>query len=49
MIKGILMDWVKAINEAISYMESNLTEEISLADIADSAKISEYHFQRRFL
>ena len=21
------MDWVKAINEAISYMESNLTEE----------------------
>ena len=34
------MDWVKAINEAISYMESNLTEEISLADIADSAKIS---------
>ena len=42
------MDWVKAINEAISYMESNLTEEISLADIADSAKISEYHFQRAF-
>lgn len=42
------MDWVKAINEAISYMESNLTEELSLADIADSAKISEYHFQRAF-
>ncbi len=28
------MDWVRTINDAIEYMEENLTEDITLADIS---------------
>ncbi len=30
---GIPMDWVRTINDAIEYMEQNLTNEVTLADI----------------
>ena len=42
------MDWVRAINHAIEYMEEHLTDEITLADIAKSVNLSAFHFQRAF-
>lgn len=42
------MDWMKAVNDAISYMEDNLTEAIALKDIAERVSISPFHFQRAF-
>ena len=42
------MDWIKAINDAISYIEDHLTEEIKLNDIAGNVNISPFHFQRSF-
>ncbi len=42
------MEWVKAINNAIEYMEDHLTEEITLGDIAENVYISAFHFQRAF-
>ena len=42
------MDWVRTINEAIEYMEENLTENITLADISKAVNLSAFHFQRAF-
>ncbi len=42
------MDWVRTINDAIEYMEKNLTEYITLADISESVSLSPFHFQRAF-
>lgn len=42
------MDWMKAINNAISYIEDHLTDEIVLNDIASKVNISPFHFQRAF-
>ncbi|MBE5842187.1 MAG: AraC family transcriptional regulator [Butyrivibrio sp.] len=42
------MDWVRTINDAIEYMEQNLTNEVTLADIAKSVNLSAFHFQRAF-
>lgn len=42
------MEWVKAINNAIAYMENHLTDAITLKDIAESVYISAFHFQRAF-
>ena len=42
------MDWVRAINHAIEYMEEHLTDDITLADIAKSVNLSAFHFQRAF-
>ena len=42
------MDWIRTINSAIEYMESRLTEEITLADIAKRVHLSAFHFQRAF-
>lgn len=42
------MEWVRAINNAIAYMEDHLTEEITLGDIAENVYISAFHFQRAF-
>jgi len=36
------------INQAIAYMEDHLTDEITLADIANSVNLSAFHFQRAF-
>lgn len=42
------MDWVKTMNEAITYIEEHLSENIGLSDIAEAVNISEFHFQRAF-
>ena len=42
------MDWIKAINSAIAYMEDHLCDDITLADIARSVHLSAFHFQRSF-
>lgn len=40
--------WVEDIQNALEYIEQNLTEEISVKDVAEMACISEFHFQRIF-
>lgn len=42
------MDSLKKINEALSYIEENLTGEIDFKEVARIALCSEYHFQRMF-
>lgn len=42
------MDWVQRMNEAIGYIEANITEEIDYAEAAKVACCSAYHFQRMF-
>ena len=45
---GEYVDWIKAINDAITYIEDHLTDEIVLNDIASWVNISPFHFQRAF-
>ena len=42
------MDWIRTINDAITYMEDHLTDEITLKDIAQSVNLSVFHFHRAF-
>lgn len=42
------MDWLKRMNEALLYMEDNLTGEVSVEKAAQIACCSQYHFQRMF-
>jgi AraC family transcriptional regulator len=42
------MDSLKKMNEAISYIEKNLTNDIDFKEVARLAFCSEYHFQRMF-
>ena len=42
------MEWIKVINDAIEFMEKNLTEEIGLLEVARSVNISAYHFHHAF-
>lgn len=42
------MDSLKKINEALSYIEENLTGEIDFKEVSRIALCSEYHFQRMF-
>ncbi|NMC55246.1 MAG: AraC family transcriptional regulator [Chloroflexi bacterium] len=42
------MDSIKAMNEAIRYIEGNLSGEIQMKEISRLAICSEYHFQRMF-
>ncbi|QNO14187.1 AraC family transcriptional regulator [Alkalicella caledoniensis] len=42
------MDSIKKMNEALNYIEGNLTCEIDTKEIAKIALCSEYHFQRMF-
>ena len=42
------MDWIKQLNEAIEYIEENLSEEISYETISRIAGCSVYNFQRMF-
>ncbi|MBP3609624.1 MAG: helix-turn-helix domain-containing protein [Lachnospiraceae bacterium] len=41
-------NWIEGIQNAISYMEENLTEDIKVKDVAEKAYVSEFHFQRIF-
>ena len=42
------MDWVRMINQAITFMEEHLTDSVTLAEIAGSVNLSAFHFQRAF-
>ena len=42
------MDWLERLNQAINYMESNLSGEISYDHAAQIACCSTFHFQRMF-
>lgn len=42
------MDSIKKMNEALSYIEDNLTNDIDYKEVARLAYCSEYHFQRMF-
>lgn len=40
--------WIEGIQNAIEYIEENLTEEITVKEVAEKAYVSEFHFQRIF-
>ena len=42
------MDWIVVIQQAIDYIEDNLTETIDYEEIAKMSYSSSYHFQRIF-
>lgn len=42
------MEWTECIRRAISYMEDNITEELTIKDIAKEAAVSPYYFQTGF-
>lgn len=42
------MDWIKQLNETMSYIEDNLTEEVDYKHVASMAGCSIYNFQRMF-
>ena len=43
------MDWILTLNQAITYMEEHMTEEIDYVKVAKIASCSSYHFQRMFV
>jgi AraC family transcriptional regulator len=42
------MEWMKAIGEAVDYIESHMTEEITVDDVANHVCISTFYFQKGF-
>lgn len=42
------MRWTECISDAIHYIENNITEEITIADIAKQVHISPFYFQKGF-
>jgi AraC family transcriptional regulator len=42
------LDWIKKMNNAITFIENNLENEIDYSAIANAAHCSTYHFQRFF-
>jgi len=42
------MDWITKLNEAVSYIEENLTGSVDCGKAAEIAECSPYHFQRMF-
>jgi AraC family transcriptional regulator len=45
---GVFMDWVTGIQNALHYIEDNITEELDYAEISKRAYVSSFHFQRVF-
>lgn len=42
------MDWIKAIKDAIEYIEKNITEDLTVGKIASKVNISPFYFQKGF-
>lgn len=42
------MEWTEAISKAIAYIEQNITEDISIEDVAKHVNISAFYFQKGF-
>lgn len=40
--------WTEGLQNAIEYIENNLTEDLTIRDVAEKAYVSEFHFQRIF-
>ncbi len=43
-----MMEWIDGVCEAICYIEENMTEELTVEDIAKQALISPFYFQKGF-
>lgn len=43
-----MIGWIEGIQRAIEYIEENLTNEVSIHEIAEKACVSAFHFQRIF-
>lgn len=42
------MDWIKAVEGAIEYIEENITEDLTIAGIASQVNLSAFYFQKGF-
>lgn len=42
------MEWTEAIGRAIAYIENNITEDITVNDIAEEVNLSPFYFQKGF-
>ncbi len=42
------MEWTEAISEAVRYIESHLTEDITMYDVAEHVNISPFYFHKGF-
>lgn len=42
------MDWIKGFQRSIDYIEDNLTEDLSVEEIARQMNISPFYYQRIF-
>ena len=42
------MEWIKAIESAVEYIERHITEDISAAEVADKVYMSPFYFQKGF-
>ena len=42
------MEWIERLNQAVSYIEEHLAEEIRYEELGRTACCSAYHFQRMF-
>lgn len=42
------MEWTKMLNDAIDYIENNITEELTCEDVAEQIYLSGFHFHRSF-
>lgn len=43
-----VMEWMESIRKAINYIEENITEELTIENIAKHACISSFYFQKGF-
>lgn len=43
-----MSDWIKNIQEAVSYIEDNLERELDIEEMAAKACLSSFYFQRIF-
>ncbi len=42
------MDWISSMQQAIGYIEDNITEDLKIEDIANQAYVSSFYFQKAF-
>ena len=42
------MDWIKAVEDAIEYIEESITENLTIAEIASKVNLSAFYFQKGF-
>lgn len=42
------MEWTKMLNDAIEYIENNITEDLTCEDVAEQIYLSGFHFHRTF-